>query len=84
MDSKSYKRSFVSRSKYQKVVEENKRLLKDLRAICTGITLEGVWTYEGIKARRYWREYFEKLDKEKAEIREILSIGKELLKEGKI
>jgi hypothetical protein len=71
-------RSYVSRSKYQQVVEENKRLVKDLRAICTGTA------FEGIMARKHWKEYFERIDRENATIREILTIGMQLKKEGKI
>lgn len=60
------KGSYVSRSVYQKLAEENKRLLKDLRTICLGEMTESLMT------RIHWREKFKKEDKFWDDIKAIL------------
>jgi hypothetical protein len=60
------KGSFVSRSVYQKVVEENKKLLKDLRTICLGDPVKA------IMLRIHWRKRFRREDKFWKDVYEIL------------
>lgn len=50
--------SQVSRSEYQKVVEENKRLLNDIRILTT----EG-FSLEKILMIKKWRDHFEEKDR---------------------
>jgi hypothetical protein len=82
MNAKSFNRTFVSRSKFQKVVEENKRMKKDLRILC-GPSNDEECEMLGETIMK-WNNYFRKEDKENAAIKEILCIGRELVKEGKI
>jgi hypothetical protein len=56
----------VSRSVYQKLAEENKRLLRDLKTICTGDI------FESITLRIHYREKFKKEEKFWNDIRAIL------------
>jgi hypothetical protein len=69
MSAKSFKRSFVSRSVYQKLAEENKRLLKDLRTICLGDPVDAIIT------RIHWRNRFKKEDKFWEDVKAILKEG---------
>ena len=46
---------YVSRSVYQKVVEENRKLLKDIRAL-----VDNSLTIESINVRRKWCDKFQK------------------------
>jgi len=66
MESKSKNQSYVSRSVYQKLAEENKRLMKDLKIICTGDPVDA------IMLRIHWRNRFRKEEKFKAELKRIL------------
>ena len=59
--------SQVSRSEYQKLAEENKRLLNDIRILTT----EG-FSMEKILMIKKWRESFEEKDKFKNWIKGIL------------
>jgi hypothetical protein len=49
------KGKYVSRSEYQKVCEENKRLLRDIR-----ILIEGKMSENSFNVRRKWMEHFRK------------------------
>lgn len=48
--------SKVSRSTYQKVVEENKRLLSDIKLLVK----DGIPSYDQIRCMKKWREKFSK------------------------
>lgn len=58
--------TYVSRSTYQKVVEENRRLLADIYAMCKG---KGV---EVIKVKVKWIEKFDKEADQRKFIREVV------------
>ncbi len=66
------KGKYVLRSTYQKVVEENKRLLADIKIFCTDLTPER------IKLTFKWRERFAK-DKALNEL--IITACKEYIKD---
>jgi predicted aconitase len=51
------KGTYVSRSEYQRVCEENKRLREDLKIICTGNPMES------IALEMKWVAHFEKENK---------------------
>jgi len=60
--------SDISRSEYQKVVEENKRLLADLRTICYDKVDEDTH-YACIDK---WYEYFRKQEEDISEIEKLI------------
>jgi hypothetical protein len=60
------KKTYVSRSVYQKLAEENKRLLRDLKTITLGKKEDSVIAW------LHWREYFKKKDRFWQEVEELL------------
>lgn len=65
------KGTYVSRSEYQRVCEENKRLKEDLKIICTGNPMES------IALEMKWVAHFEK---EKKLNETLTSVCKEYIK----
>ena len=65
------KGTYVSRSTYQKVVEENKRLRADIRALVDGDITQ---VYE-VMTR--WHKHFQAQKQFTADLREILTLGRE-------
>ena len=59
-------KSYISRSVYQKLAEENKSLMRDLKIISTGDPVEA------FIVRKHWRERFKKEEKFWNDLREIL------------
>lgn len=55
--------SNISRSQYQKVCEENKRLLKDIRVLVREFSLND-HRADKILLIQKWREYFKENDKD--------------------
>lgn len=60
--------SYVSRSTYQKVVEENKKLKADIRTLVLEEDFSGQW-----EVWSRWYEHFEKQAQFNQDLREILS-----------
>lgn len=60
--------SYVSRSVYQHLAEENKRLLKDLRTICMNPGIQA------LMLRIHYREHFRKEDKFNADLQKCLQV----------
>jgi hypothetical protein len=69
------KASPVSRSVYQKLKEENKRLLADLKQICYYPA-----TFESIEVRKKWKEHFEDEANRNNFIKRMLKLGNKVTK----
>jgi hypothetical protein len=75
MSNKLPKGAYVSRSTYQKVVEENKRLLADIKVLAMDwdkhTTVEQRNLYYTTVSR--WQQHFQKNEQFNQDLREILS-----------